>query len=174
MAKYNGWKNYETWKLAVEIENTEHLYNMVKEIVRKEQHYKAVRKKLRVLFPNAEKTVSFTEIAEDFLASLTMDELEKQEIKPDDLTKEMLISKRVFPIDMETYFKDFLNENHKMVKVLGYDYGVGSVLLKIDPTAFRFEMVAHLDCEKSNGNILEVDGLFFWIQEIEKHFELKD
>lgn len=33
MAKYNGWKNYETWNVALWIGNDEGLYNAAKEFV---------------------------------------------------------------------------------------------------------------------------------------------
>ena len=36
---YNGWKNYETWNVALYIQNEESLYHMARDIMRRAPRY---------------------------------------------------------------------------------------------------------------------------------------
>ncbi len=94
-------------------------------------------------------------------------------IKATNLTKKMLIDKKIFPVEAETYFKDFLDDNEPEFKIGNLTYGAGRTLERIDPIAFNQCMFDHFDSLKIDKCVLEVDGYYFWTHEIEKHFKLK-
>lgn len=96
-----------------------------------------------------------------------------KKIKINKLTKEMLLNKKVFPIETETYYRDFLDDNMPEIKIGNLKYSAGRVLEKVDPIAFDQSMFDHFDSLKIDKQVLEIDGDYFWIHEIEKHFELK-
>lgn len=98
----------------------------------------------------------------------------KKQIKETELTAEILTAEKVFPIDTETYYREFLNEICEPFKVGDLSYEAGRTLEEIDPTAFRAGMLDQLDCEQRDGNILEIDGFYFWKHEIEATFEITE
>lgn len=96
------------------------------------------------------------------------------QIKEQDLTRELLVGKKIFPIDQEGYFKEFLDDNLPEVKIGNLSYGAGRVLEEIDPIAFNQSMYDHFDSLKIDRQVLEIDGLYFWINEIEKEFKIME
>lgn len=97
-----------------------------------------------------------------------------KKIKLENLTKERLIKKKVFPIETEAYFKEFLNDNFPEIKIGNLSYEAGMVLQRVDEIAFNQSMFDHFDSLKIDKQVLEIDGDYFWIHEIEKYFELED
>lgn len=96
----------------------------------------------------------------------------KTSIKEQDLTRELLVEKKIFPIDQEGYFKEFLDDNLPEVKIGSLSYGAGRVLEEIDPIAFNQSMYDHFDSLKTDRQVLEIDGFCYWIHEIENEFEI--
>lgn len=96
----------------------------------------------------------------------------KKQINENELTRELLVEKKVFPIETEGYYRDFLNDCCGEVEIGNLKYQAGRVLEEIDPIAFRTGMLDQLDCEIKNGSILEIEGFYFWKHEIEEVFEL--
>lgn len=93
-------------------------------------------------------------------------------IKGQDLTRELLVEKKIFPIDQERYFKEFLDDNLPEVKIGNLSYGAGRVLEEIDPIAFNQSMYDQFDSLKIDRQVLEVGGHCFWMYEIENKFEI--
>ncbi len=98
----------------------------------------------------------------------------KKQIKENELTAEILTEAKVFPIEAETYYCEFLNEVCDPFEIGNLSYEAGRVLEKIDPIAFRQGMLDQLDCEQRDGNILEIDGFYFWRHEIKEVFEITE
>lgn len=86
----------------------------------------------------------------------------------------MLTNKKIFPIEAETYFREFLDDNLPEVEIGNLRYGAGRVLEEIDPIAFNQSMYDHLDSLKNDRQLLEVDSFYFWTHEVEEFFELTD
>lgn len=97
-----------------------------------------------------------------------------RKIKRHKLTKEMLLTKKVFPIETDTYYRDFLDDNMPEIEIGNLTYRAGRVLLKVDPIAFNQSMYDHFDSLIIDKQVLEIDSFYFWTHEIEKYFELKD
>jgi hypothetical protein len=98
----------------------------------------------------------------------------KKQINENELTREILVGDNIFPIEAETYYRDFLNDCCQEVEIGSLKYGAGRVLEKIDPVAFRTGMLDHFDCLKKDGEVLEVEGFYFWLHEIKETFEITE
>lgn len=96
----------------------------------------------------------------------------KTPIKEQNLTREMLVENKIFPIEQERYFKDFLDDNLPEIKIGTLTYRAGRVLEEIDPIAFNQGMYDHFDSLKTDRQVFEIDGFYFWKDEIEREFEI--
>jgi len=98
----------------------------------------------------------------------------KKQINENELTRELLVEKKIFPIETEGYYRDFLNDCCGEVEIGDLKYQAGRVLEEVDPIAFRTGMLEHFDCLKTDKQVLEIDGFYFWTDEVKKVFELTE
>lgn len=98
----------------------------------------------------------------------------KIKIKLDGLTVGLLKNHKIYSIDTEREFREFLDSNFSEVDLLGYKYGLGRVLLNTDPILFSQAEAEHFDClsNERDSYIIEVDGYYYQKKEVEEHFEI--
>lgn len=166
MAKYNGWKNYETWELATRVLNTEEIYNVVVDIVMDSHSYKETYKRLKALFPDRDKKVYFREIVLEFITSKERGDFTPRR-KLTQLTGDELHKQKVFPLDVDDKTMESLNANYPKITLLNkYDVEQGRVVRSYDEQMFRLYKTIEIDFNIRNRTWFAVDGEYYDVDEI--------
>jgi hypothetical protein len=88
-------------------------------------------------------------------------------IKLSTLTKELMDELRVFPIDVEDYVEQDINNSSDPVVLLGaYEMKQGTLIRRMDEVLFRVCCRDKEYSEVSDKTWLEIDGYFYQVDEV--------
>lgn len=74
-------------------------------------------------------------------------------------------------LELKERFDEFLDDVYGVVEVAGLSYCTSDLLKSTDPIAYRCAFNDWLDAEISEGNIKEIEGLYYPVQEWEQIVE---